>query len=225
MPAAGVSSIYLMKGAMLALEQCGLLLRDASTVYGSGSRATAVVLAEFAREEFGRARLLFGLRAKVVAGQVVTIEQIKQACREHVDKQTAAVVSTVQRADNTSGLGKLLQSRFNTPLQTEERDALEERLNKINEKQRKRAPHDRHLLRTRSLYVDPDNSTWNRPVLSVSQEEAHNLINDLANDYAGGRQKVVELELEDDGQLRQEITDWSERPELPRPAWVKFPSA
>jgi AbiV family abortive infection protein len=67
-----VTSAYLLQGAVLALEQCGHLLHDANWVYRSDSYATAVVLAAFAREELGRAGILFDLRAKVVAGGTVT---------------------------------------------------------------------------------------------------------------------------------------------------------
>ena len=48
---ASVSPQYLLEGAVYALEQCGLLLRDANLLYRSGSYATAVALAAFAREE------------------------------------------------------------------------------------------------------------------------------------------------------------------------------
>jgi AbiV family abortive infection protein len=48
---ASITPQYLLEGAVYALEQCGLLLRDANLLYRSGSYATAVALAAFAREE------------------------------------------------------------------------------------------------------------------------------------------------------------------------------
>jgi AbiV family abortive infection protein len=49
-----VSAGYLLHGAAYALEQCGLLLRDANILYRNGSYASVIVLAGFAREELGR---------------------------------------------------------------------------------------------------------------------------------------------------------------------------
>jgi len=48
MPAGSVTPEYLIEGAAYALEQCGLLLRDANLLYRSGSYASAVALAAFA---------------------------------------------------------------------------------------------------------------------------------------------------------------------------------
>jgi AbiV len=67
---------YLLEGAVYALEQCGLLLRDANLLYRSGSYATAVALAAFAREEQGRWRILLELRREVLDGKSVMIEEI-----------------------------------------------------------------------------------------------------------------------------------------------------
>ena len=53
-----VTADFLLKGYALALEQCGLLLRDAVLLYENKSYANAVVLAAFAREELGRSRIL-----------------------------------------------------------------------------------------------------------------------------------------------------------------------
>jgi hypothetical protein len=41
---ASITPQYLLEGAVYALEQCGLLLRDANLLYRSGSYATAVPL-------------------------------------------------------------------------------------------------------------------------------------------------------------------------------------
>jgi hypothetical protein len=44
-----VTADFLLKGFALALEQCGLLLRDAVLLYENGSYANAVVLGAFAQ--------------------------------------------------------------------------------------------------------------------------------------------------------------------------------
>jgi AbiV family abortive infection protein len=60
---------FLLEGAVYALEQCGLLLSDASVLYANKSYATSVALAGFAREELGKWKILLELRKKVVSGQ------------------------------------------------------------------------------------------------------------------------------------------------------------
>src|SRR5262249_43047922 len=47
------SAAPLLEGAAYALEQCGLLLRDADPLYQSGSYASVIALAAFAQEEKG----------------------------------------------------------------------------------------------------------------------------------------------------------------------------
>jgi len=92
-----VNSRYLLEGAVYALEQCGLLLRDANLLYRSRSYASAVALAAFAREELAQWRILLGFRRKVVGGEHVTIKVIKSQCEKHVDKQDARIQAGVPR--------------------------------------------------------------------------------------------------------------------------------
>ncbi len=67
-----VTADYLMKGAAYALEQCGLLLRDANLLYRNASYASAVALAAFAREELGRSEILHALRKEALNGKPIT---------------------------------------------------------------------------------------------------------------------------------------------------------
>ena len=88
--APSVSPKYLLEGAAYALEQCGLLLRDANLLYQNGSYASAVALAAFAREELGRWIILRKLRTEVLGGRRLTIKDIQDACGDHESKQRAA---------------------------------------------------------------------------------------------------------------------------------------
>jgi hypothetical protein len=88
---------YLLEGAAYALEQCGLLLRDANTLYRSGSYSSAVALALFAREELGRYRILLDLRKKVLGGYHLTTQEIQKRCKPHERKQEAGMLSFVMR--------------------------------------------------------------------------------------------------------------------------------
>src|SRR5258705_12277940 len=108
----------LLQRAYYALEQCGLLLRDANILYRNGSYASAVVLTAFAREELGRSGILFDLRRRALAGQAFTIAQIREA--DHVTKQRAGMLSITVTADRESGIGKILRARMENHPQTPE---------------------------------------------------------------------------------------------------------
>ena len=217
-----VTSTYLLKGAVYALEQCGLLLREANSLYRSGSYASAVALAAFAREELGRAKILFDLRARVVAGELVTEETIIQKCSDHVTKQEWGVSSLMYTAEINSVLGKLLQTKMRAHPQSEEWKAADIEIKKLDELRLKRIKHDRHEQRMRALYIEPDASGagWNRP-RDIGQTTAHEFLSWAANDYStGGLQKLEPdlLKAFDDRMLR-ELLEWTERPTPPRPEW------
>src|SRR5215831_19062875 len=94
MPAASVTPRYLLEGAAYALEQCGLLLRDANVLYRNGSYSSAVAIALFARDELGRYRILLDLRKEVLGGNHFTIEEIGKRCKKHEHKQEAGIRAT-----------------------------------------------------------------------------------------------------------------------------------
>jgi AbiV family abortive infection protein len=109
---ASVTPEYLLEGAAYALEQSGLLLRDANVLYQNGSYASAMVLALFAQEELGRWNMLRDLRKKVLDGERLTVKEIQDHCGDHVSRQRAGMMSTTMRADPHSVLGKLLMTLF-----------------------------------------------------------------------------------------------------------------
>lgn len=218
-----VTSTYLLKGAVYALEQCGHLLHDANCLYRNGSYASVVAFAAFAREELGRAKILFDLRDKVVAGQTVTLKEVEGRCEDHVTKQDWAVLSTTYRSqDKTTGIGKLIDDRMRATPGSEEWNAADEALRKVDETKLKRTKHDRHQQRMRALYVDPDDAgrEWNRPHGSVGKTTAQDFLTDAANDYSGALQKLEPgLLIGHDDRLLQELTEWTDRPTVPSPEW------
>jgi AbiV family abortive infection protein len=66
---ASVTPRYLLEGALYALQQCGLLLRDAGLLYEKNSYASAVLLTLLARESLGQWRMLRDERHEVIAGK------------------------------------------------------------------------------------------------------------------------------------------------------------
>lgn len=215
-----VTPKYLLEGAVYALEQCGLLLRDANLLYRSQSYASAVALAAFAREELGRWRILLALRKEVFGGTILTIEQIEDRCGDHVQKQSAGMLSLTTRTNLNSELGKLLTSKFDATPGSEEWKAFDAQIEKVNRQVAKRIPDDRQRRRMSALYVDPvPPDRWNRPT-EITQSIAAEFLQEAATDYSiqywqhYTKPEYIKL---DNPELFDAMTQWSDRPELPRP--------
>ena len=147
---ASVTPEYLLQGAAYALEQSGLLLRDANVLYRDGSYASAMVLGLFAQEELGRWSMLRDLRKKVLDGKHLTVKEIQDHCGDHVSRQRAGMMSTTMRADRYSVLGNLLMTLFGSIGWSRARQQIE----KLDRLKAKRTPSDRHQQRMSALYVD-----------------------------------------------------------------------
>ena len=96
-----VTAQYLLEGGAYALEQCGLLLRDANMLYRSNSYANTVVLTAFAQEELGHSIILFQLRKKLLHGENITIEDIKKCGDKHLPKQEAGMLGATIRVPDS----------------------------------------------------------------------------------------------------------------------------
>ncbi len=219
-----VTPQYLLEGAVYALEQCGLLLRDAKLLYQSGSYASAVVLAAFAQEALGQWRILLDLRSKVLGGERRTIEQIRKACGDHVRKQTAGTLGIITRASKDSVLDELYQSRVNAKPGSKEQKAAIEGIEKLDRQRRKRTPDKRHEQRKSALYVDavsPDR--WNRPGKEISRTDASFVLQDATNDYSMAFERYTKLEeftKKIDRELYSGLAQWAGRPQLPPPEQI-----
>src|SRR5262249_45808748 len=169
MPAASVTPRYLLEGAAYALEQCGLLLRDANVLYSDGSYSSAVAIALFAREELGRYRILLDLRNEVLGGNHFTIEKIGKRCKKHKHKKEAGMLSFVMRIDTDILLGEVLCTYLNVEHGSKEWKTAREQLQQAQQT----IPVKRHNQRMSALYVDavaPD--AWSRPTKEISQLSA-----------------------------------------------------
>jgi AbiV family abortive infection protein len=209
-----VTAQYLLEGAFYAMEQCGLLLQHALILYENRAYSSAVALAAFAREEMGRARILFELRQDVQNGKAVTVQEIKDRCDDHVEKQTYAQLGVVLRTFGDTSLGELLIAGLDNP-QSDEFKKAEEKIKKVVQLKRKRVPGERHYERMRSLYVEPNEfgTGWNRP-RNKSSVEALYFILDALNDYRREYHRLKYIE-HSDMELFQAIQAWNERPKLP----------
>lgn len=215
-----VTQQFLLEGAAYALEQCGLLLRDANILYRSGSSANAIVLAAFACEELGRSRILLDLRKRVLDGNVITTEEIKGECEDHVEKQREGMLSTVTRFDGAQGgLGKLVQIINRAPWQSAERKSASEELSRAIKQKERRIPKDRHDKRKSALYVEPLSDTrWNRPKDTsslVAREFLQGAVDNYKLQYDQGYITSVDSILKQiDAELYDALKKWSDRPDL-----------
>jgi hypothetical protein len=67
---ASVTPKYLLEGAVYALEQCGMLLRDANSLYRSASYATAVALTAIYNLQGEHLGSVYNLMVDKISGQV-----------------------------------------------------------------------------------------------------------------------------------------------------------
>jgi AbiV family abortive infection protein len=226
-----VTPQYLLEGAALALEQCGILLRDANILYRTGSYANTVVLAAFAREELGRSTILFDLRKEVLGGMNFTKKEIRERCDDHVTKQQAGMLSTTMTVtDRESGLGKLLSDRMTAHPQSAVWKNASAALAKMTKTMQKRLPTERHKDRKAALYVDVEplsGNKWNRPAdttASLAQKFMQEAVNDYALQYDQGYITSPSSILKDlDLELYNALEQWPDRPQLLPPVWPHDP--
>jgi AbiV family abortive infection protein len=75
------------------------LLGSAAILWEYGDISTSLVVGTFAREEFGRSRILQDLAEEIDSGQIVTRDQVTRRCANHLQKQAASLVSVAIELD------------------------------------------------------------------------------------------------------------------------------
>jgi len=201
---------YLTDGAYYALEQCGILLRDAVAAYGRESYGSAIAFAAFAREELGKSRLLEAFAKRVASGQTMTVGEVRAACDDHEEKQRQAALSVELYGTEGSTIDRALRTKTRADPQSREAREADEQLRVAAEAKQKRAPAERARLREQGLYVDPDDAgtSWSRPN-ETPKEDARRFIEHAANDFSGARERFG----------RNAPTEIAKRDVLPAPQW------
>jgi AbiV family abortive infection protein len=179
-----VSARFLLEGAWYALEQCGLLLGDAVDLFDRGRVATALGIALLAREEFGKARILFDLYREIQQGRDVELDEVTEKIESHEAKLRAGQVSVILSVPASSELAELMRRQWENP-QSEDATRAREQIEKITRMVARRAPDERQRMRMRALYVDADDSAgrWIRPG-EFPRDQARGQIVQVANDYS-----------------------------------------
>jgi AbiV family abortive infection protein len=187
---ANLTGAALIRGAWYAIEQCGLLLRDAVLLYDNGRAPTAIGLALFAREELGKSQILLELwNAGNQEGRWPTVAEVERACEDHAQKQRYAQGSITFQAGNETEIGKLMQ-RITTSSGPEKWEASDQ-LKELIRKKMKGEPERRVNLRESAFYVDPNISgtDWDRPH-DLREAEAYGQLLDAVNNYSGRRDSL-----------------------------------
>jgi len=221
-----VSTVVLLKGAWYALEQCGILLRDARVLFHAKAYASAVALAMVGREELGKFRMLLEESSKAEAtGNLPTVEAIQTACEDHVDKQRRAMLSLTFTPQGPSEFGKAIEATIRHKPHDPEYQEAEKVIQAALKSLAKRAPDERHAARIQALYVDlqDSGSDWSRPS-EMPPDKCKKFLNDAANDYTGQRKRMSleSLRALGDMKLADALEAWPQRPELLEPAWAEF---
>lgn len=212
-----VNAETLLSGSLFALQQCGLLVTDASLLFERGRRATAAGVALLAHEELGRHKILLDLWKSAVEGTVVTPDEVRTRTTDHVAKQRAGQMSVTYRLDADDELSRLLRARH-AAIGTPEYGALDEQVKRIDRSVAKRQPHDRHEWRESAFYVDllDDGVGWSRPS-DLSGAKCARAVCDAINDYAGRRDRFESPEVNTDEVLVRALAAMSAKPVLPEP--------
>ena len=208
----------LLEGSVHSLAEAGLRIRSAYFLWERGDYAGAVIFATYAWEGIGQSLILRDLWHRVLNGHEVSPDEVRAACRDHVQKLRRGQLSTVQRGDTAQdGFSKLLGTmRTSRPGSGEWKDA-KRVLDEAAERQRKRTPADRHRLRMRAQYVDlrPSGTGWDLPN-DIPREIARRFLEDAANDYRMEYDRI-QSRVATEPELLHALEAWSACPELPTP--------
>jgi AbiV family abortive infection protein len=218
-----ITASHLLEGSVYALEQCGLLLRDALCLYRSGSYSTAVALAALAREELGKSILLCNLRDRVLAGGSVTDKDLNNALRDHEGKQKQAVQGFAFSEDDGSGLSAAVIELQKHTAATPEWHEASARIEALVDQRLSKYAKERHATRMACLYVDRDQAGtgWRRPA-HYDRTQAFCFLLYASRDYSVLYHQIESGTCTDAGrEFADAVRAWTERPTLSPPEWPK----
>lgn len=221
-----VPSKFLLEGSFYALEQCGHLLRSASILFDEMQFSSSIVLAAFAWEELGRSRILLDLLKKALfQQQTVTLKQIENLCGEHVSKQQWGQVARITRGSKDDRVTQLIKTTISVKPDGPEGGVFLkawQELKAVAARLAKKTPEKRHRKRKKALYVEPSETGlgWSCPCQQFDAQESEFFLLDAINDYSIAvedmKREIVDVK---EGAMRDLITSWPGRPEMPPLPW------
>jgi len=218
-----VTAEMLRHGAWYALEQAGRLLHASVVLADGGDPITGAAVAMFAREEIGRSVILRRIADDVDKGAVVQPSKVRDACDDHVSKQSAGSLSTTLKAEPPSAIDAAVRTMWRSELGSPEWKAAKDAADVAVNAKRRRNPERRHSVKIAGLYVDLNDrgSTWLRPCLRDTSE-ARNEIVDAVNDYSAERDRLRDEVLsQDHPEMASARATMAANLTLPAPRWPR----
>jgi AbiV family abortive infection protein len=214
------------------MEQAGFLVQASVTLFDAEQYAPAAGLALLAHEEIGKHRILVDLWWKAqMKGADLTVERIKGAYEDHVEKQRRGQLSITTRF-GPGTLSDLIRKVMGGP-RSPEYAAAREKIDEVVHRQAKRTPDERHRTRMNVLYVDLEDSgdAWKRPAL-IGRNKALDIVQQACGDYSGqvhnmaiwlGSQPENPTHPQEEALMAwvQAVKVWPQRPEWPVPTWPR----
>jgi AbiV family abortive infection protein len=216
-----VTAQFLLEGSVYALEQCGLLLRDATALYKGGSYASSIAIAALAREGLDRAIVLRDLRDRVLSGWRLSLPEIKEEFSDH-EEEGLVHMATDPCTDRDSPPDDVLRTSHADARGSQGNWQADMFAEQAKKEQAERARKECRALRIGCLYVRPDSvwSHWRRPK-EHTREEARRFLVDALGDYARERDRIeTGLCHPRHAEYVSAVRGWAGRPELPAPAWL-----
>ena len=204
----GLTHGYLCMGTFLAAEQAWHLLHDANLLYGQARYANSLVLSVYSVEEVGRSRIYLESTEQVLQGKVITLEDLRKRCRDHMEKLAQG------RSPETVFVATFMSSEPPDPGSPEE-SKLAQRWQALRKAREAAAPREAQGKRFQALYVDPIDGVieWNVPS-NIEEFDAWDMLYIAGYEYEKHRAKLNRL-VEEKAQFR-EIASRVPLPKLPQ---------
>lgn len=210
-----VAPDLLLQGSFFAMEQAGLLLRDAHLLYRNRRWPSALALAVLCIEELGKSTFLYQAVKLALASQPITREMILRTYLSHKKKLVygRSIYTVAAEVDS-----------WGEPPDIHSPELLEylKRMEEADQAELERAPLKTHAERMDALYVHlSKDSTWNRPI-DTPKGVCYELLNAAAIEYMI-RRDFLFIRPEDPAikQLLCSMSSWVST--LPKPITVHPP--
>ncbi len=208
-----LSGTELLHGAVYALQQAGLLLRDALLLYEKRRYASAVALAVFSKEEMGRFEILLeNVMQAMEKGMSISRKSVIKQCDDHAEKLRRSDLGDIDL--DSLGNPNLTLEILKGPWGSQQQKQAWDRAKNLHKRIARRTPHVLHQKRLRAIYVEPSEfgKGWNRPA-QVSREDCLRLLKSVSYEY-DCRYFWYEMNYKDSETV---IARWKQRPVLPKP--------
>ncbi len=187
-----MSPRFLVEGCCRALAHAFRLAADATTLFEARRYSSTFVLTVSAREELGRANILW--KHSTDAGNH---QNLKQQLNDHASKLNAGQLTTFYP------LPKAMREEFARAIAVQDRDALD-RLHaerrSIATRKRKGDPQRTHRRRLIAQYVNMNKNSWDDPI-ETTRDETRDLLMTVLTEIAD----MVRLLLEAEGEMMREV--------------------